>query len=142
MTNSALSRDQFTESAALSVETITYVHHWCEGLFTLKMTRPASFRFRSGEFVMIGGMATVAFANAGLPLPLAAGVVPKQFNNHMYHRISSTSSLLTLSSSHIDWFWLGCRNNATAFACHCHFGGGIEFEVRGRAADLVPILFG
>lgn len=62
-----------------------------------------------------------------LPLPLAAGVVPKQFNNHMYHRISSTSSLLTLSSSHIDWFWLGCRNNATSFACH--FGvsvGGVE----------------
>ena len=62
-------------------------------------------------------------------LPLAAGVVPKQFYNHIYHRISSTSSLFTSSlSSHIDWFLLGCRNNATAFACH--FGGGIEFEVR------------
>ena len=47
-------RDQFTESAALSVETITYVHQWNDDLFTLKMTRPASFRFRSGEFVMIG----------------------------------------------------------------------------------------
>nr|WP_245804439.1 ferredoxin--NADP reductase [Erythrobacter tepidarius] len=49
-----LTRDQFIESAALSVETITDVHHWCDGLFSLKMTRPASFRFRSGEFVMIG----------------------------------------------------------------------------------------
>ncbi|NQX96209.1 MAG: ferredoxin--NADP reductase, partial [Erythrobacter sp.] len=47
-------RDQFTESAAMSVETITHVHQWNDDLFTLKMTRPASFRFRSGEFVMIG----------------------------------------------------------------------------------------
>ncbi|MGB3471284.1 MAG: ferredoxin--NADP reductase [Erythrobacter sp.] len=47
-------REQFNESGALSVETITHVHQWNEELFSLKMTRPASFRFRSGEFVMIG----------------------------------------------------------------------------------------
>ena len=47
-------RDQFTESAALSVETITHVQQWNSELFSLKMPRPASFRFRSGEFVMIG----------------------------------------------------------------------------------------
>ncbi|QFT78611.1 ferredoxin--NADP reductase [Erythrobacter sp. THAF29] len=47
-------RSQFQESGALTVETVTDVHHWCDGLFSLKMTRPASFRFRSGEFVMIG----------------------------------------------------------------------------------------
>ena len=47
-------RDQFNESGALSVETVTYVHHWTDSLFTLKITRPPSFRFRSGEFVMIG----------------------------------------------------------------------------------------
>jgi ferredoxin--NADP+ reductase len=47
-------RTQFTESSALTIETITYVHHWNESLFSLKMTRPASFRFRSGEFIMIG----------------------------------------------------------------------------------------
>jgi ferredoxin--NADP+ reductase len=47
-------RDQFHESGALSVETITHVHHWNDDLFSLRMTRPASFRFRSGEFIMIG----------------------------------------------------------------------------------------
>ena len=41
-------------SAALSVETVTRVHHWNEHLFSFSITRPASFRFRSGEFVMIG----------------------------------------------------------------------------------------
>lgn len=54
MTKPITDRSQFQESGALTVETITHVHHWCDGLFTLKMTRPASFRFRSGEFVMIG----------------------------------------------------------------------------------------
>ena len=47
-------RDAFKESGALSVETITHVQQWNEELFTLKMTRPAAFRFRSGEFIMIG----------------------------------------------------------------------------------------
>ncbi|MEM6266270.1 MAG: ferredoxin--NADP reductase, partial [Pseudomonadota bacterium] len=47
-------REQFTENAALSVETVTGVQRWNEELFSLKTTRPASFRFRSGEFVMIG----------------------------------------------------------------------------------------
>ena len=54
-TTSAIpARDAFDESGALSVETITHVHQWNEELFTLKMTRPAAFRFRSGEFIMIG----------------------------------------------------------------------------------------
>lgn len=47
-------REAFAESGAISVETVTEVHQWNEELFSLKMTRPASFRFRSGEFIMIG----------------------------------------------------------------------------------------
>lgn len=30
------------------------VKHWTDSLFSFKITRPASFRFQSGEFVMIG----------------------------------------------------------------------------------------
>ncbi|MFS0738259.1 ferredoxin--NADP reductase [Sphingomonas sp. 1P06PA] len=41
-------------TAALSVETVRTVRHWNEHLFSFTITRPASFRFRSGEFVMIG----------------------------------------------------------------------------------------
>jgi ferredoxin--NADP+ reductase len=37
-----------------SVETVTAVRHWTDQLFSFRITRPASFRFRSGEFVMIG----------------------------------------------------------------------------------------
>ncbi|EIZ78513.1 oxidoreductase NAD-binding domain protein [Novosphingobium sp. Rr 2-17] len=45
---------ELVPSAALTVETVLSVHHWNEHLFSFKITRPASFRFRSGEFVMIG----------------------------------------------------------------------------------------
>ncbi|WP_417208403.1 ferredoxin--NADP reductase [Antarctobacter sp.] len=34
--------------------TVTEVHHYTDRLFRFRVTRPASFRFRSGEFVMIG----------------------------------------------------------------------------------------
>lgn len=35
-------------------ETVTYVHHWTDSLFTIKTTRNDALRFRSGEFAMIG----------------------------------------------------------------------------------------
>ena len=37
-------------------ERILAVRHWTDELFSLRLTRPASFRFRSGEFVMLGLM--------------------------------------------------------------------------------------
>lgn len=41
-------------SAILSVERVVRVRHWNEHLFSFAISRPARFRFRSGEFVMIG----------------------------------------------------------------------------------------
>ena len=38
-------------------QTVTAVTHWTDRLFSFRVTRPASLRFRSGEFVMIGLMA-------------------------------------------------------------------------------------
>ncbi len=37
-------------------QTVTSVEHWTDRLFSFRTTRPASLRFRSGEFVMIGLM--------------------------------------------------------------------------------------
>lgn len=36
------------------VVTVLWVKHWTDAYFSFGVTRPASFRFRSGEFVMIG----------------------------------------------------------------------------------------
>lgn len=35
-------------------ETVTYVHHWNDTLFSFRTTRQDSFRFENGQFVMIG----------------------------------------------------------------------------------------
>ncbi|MFK7762805.1 MAG: ferredoxin--NADP reductase [Roseobacter sp.] len=37
-------------------QTVTHVQHWTDRLFSFRVSRPASLRFRSGEFVMIGLM--------------------------------------------------------------------------------------
>ena len=37
-------------------QSVTSVKHWTDRLFSFRVTRPASLRFRSGEFVMIGLM--------------------------------------------------------------------------------------
>lgn len=35
-------------------ERVSWVHHWTDRLFSLRIARPASFRFTSGQFVMMG----------------------------------------------------------------------------------------
>lgn len=42
------------QSATHNVETVLWVKHWTDTYFSFGITRPAGFRFRSGEFVMIG----------------------------------------------------------------------------------------
>jgi ferredoxin--NADP+ reductase len=45
---------EFPIPAGVFAETVTEVQHYTDTLFRFRVTRPASFRFRSGEFVMIG----------------------------------------------------------------------------------------
>jgi ferredoxin--NADP+ reductase len=42
------------KEAPFHVEKVLWVKHWTDRLFSFAITRPASMRFRSGEFVMIG----------------------------------------------------------------------------------------
>ena len=45
---------QLSPPANVFAQTVTQVNHYTDRLFSFRITRPASFRFRSGEFVMIG----------------------------------------------------------------------------------------
>jgi len=45
---------EMVPTGALSVEEVLWVRHWTPHLFSFAITRPPTFRFRSGEFVMIG----------------------------------------------------------------------------------------
>lgn len=42
------------DSTAFQTVAVKWVRHWNEHLFSFAVERPASFRFRSGEFVMLG----------------------------------------------------------------------------------------
>ncbi|WP_293908258.1 ferredoxin--NADP reductase [Phenylobacterium sp.] len=41
-------------SGAFFVETVTWVHHWTDTLFSFRTTRDPALRFSSGQFVMVG----------------------------------------------------------------------------------------
>ena len=45
---------EFPIPAGVFAETVTSVQHYTDRLFKFRITRPSTFRFRSGEFVMIG----------------------------------------------------------------------------------------
>jgi len=48
------SLQQVADDKGLHLVKVTWVHHWTQGLFSFRVERPSSFRFRSGEFIMIG----------------------------------------------------------------------------------------
>ncbi|MGZ2259384.1 ferredoxin--NADP reductase [Roseobacter sp. A03A-229] len=52
--DSTQTSDSFPIPAGVFAQTVTEVAHYTDRLFKFRITRPASFRFRSGEFVMIG----------------------------------------------------------------------------------------
>ncbi len=112
MNQPIIDRDQFSESAALSVETITHVHHWTDSLFSLKMTRPASFRFRSGEFVMIG-----LPGDNGKPLLRAYSVANPSYDEELeFLSIKVQDGPLTSKLQHIkvgDPIYLGKKPTGT-----------------------------
>ena len=49
-----MSEPVFEIPAGVFSERVTFVQHYTDRLFKFRISRPASFRFRSGEFVMIG----------------------------------------------------------------------------------------
>lgn len=54
MTLDALPQSDFPVPPGVFAQTVTSVCHYTDRLFKFRITRPASLRFRSGEFVMIG----------------------------------------------------------------------------------------
>src|ERR1700704_6970306 len=46
--------DGIGEMSNFNQESVLSVHHWTDNLFSFTTTRDPSFRFRNGEFTMIG----------------------------------------------------------------------------------------
>ncbi|MFC3077508.1 ferredoxin--NADP reductase [Phenylobacterium terrae] len=54
MTDVTVAAPAVKKAGAFFVETVTWVQHWTESLFSFRTTRDPSLRFSSGQFVMVG----------------------------------------------------------------------------------------
>lgn len=97
MTYQPIGRDEFSASTALAVETVRRVKHLTEGLFSFSISRPTSFRFRSGEFVMVG------LPNEGKPLLRAYSIASPSYADELeFLSIKLPDGPLTSRLQHID----------------------------------------
>ncbi|MCX8954005.1 MULTISPECIES: ferredoxin--NADP reductase [unclassified Ruegeria] len=78
-------------------QTVTDVKHWTDSLFSFKVSRPASLRFRSGEFVMIG-----LLGDNGKPLLRAYSIASPSWDEELeFYSIKVQNGPLTSKLQHI-----------------------------------------
>lgn len=78
-------------------QTVTKVKHWTDRLFSFRVTRPASLRFRSGEFVMIG-----LLGDNGKPLLRAYSIASPAWDDELeFYSIKVPDGPLTSKLQHI-----------------------------------------
>jgi len=78
-------------------QTVTNVKHWTDRLFSFRVTRPRSLRFRSGEFVMIGLM-----GDNGRPLLRAYSIASPAWDDELeFYSIKVPDGPLTSKLQHI-----------------------------------------
>jgi len=78
-------------------QTVTSVRHWTDRLFSFRVTRPQSLRFRSGEFVMIG-----LLGDNGKPLLRAYSIASPNWDEELeFYSIKVPDGPLTSKLQHI-----------------------------------------
>jgi ferredoxin--NADP+ reductase len=84
-------------------QTVTQVRHWTDRLFSFRVTRPASLRFRSGEFVMIGLMVTDEKTGREKPLLRAYSIASPSWDDELeFYSIKVPDGPLTSRLQHIE----------------------------------------
>ncbi len=79
-------------------QTVTEVRHYTDRLFSFRVTRPQSLRFRSGEFVMIGLM-----GENGRPLLRAYSIASPSWDDELeFYSIKVPDGPLTSKLQHIQ----------------------------------------
>ena len=77
---------------------VTAVKHWTDRLFSFRVTRPKSLRFRSGEFVMIG-----LLGDTGKPLLRAYSIASPAWDDELeFYSIKVPGGPLTSKLQHIQ----------------------------------------
>jgi ferredoxin--NADP+ reductase len=77
MTEVSVAQPALKASGAFYVETVTWVQHWTESLFSFRTTRDPGLRFASGQFVMVGLMVD------GKPLVRAYSVASPSWHDEL-----------------------------------------------------------
>jgi ferredoxin-NADP reductase len=93
--------EEYAEGKGLYLQTVTWVHHWTSGLFSFRTDRPASFRFASGEFVMIG-----LLGPDGKPVMRAYSIVSPSWEEHLEFfsvKVRSPPAFSTSRSATRSW---------------------------------------
>lgn len=88
-----------TSSAARppNIQAVTSITHWNERLFSFRVTRPESLRFRSGEFTMIG-----LPGDNGKPLQRAYSIASPSWDEELeFYSIKVQNGPLTSRLKHI-----------------------------------------
>ncbi|MDZ7711514.1 MAG: ferredoxin--NADP reductase [Roseovarius sp.] len=84
-------------------QTVTQVKHYTDRLFSFRVTRPASLRFRSGEFVMIGLMQTDEKTGREKPLLRAYSIASPSWDDELeFYSIKVQDGALTSRLQHIE----------------------------------------
>ena len=79
-------------------QTVTSVQHWTDRLFSFRVSRPQTLRFRSGEFVMIGLM-----GENGKPLLRAYSIASPSWDEELeFYSIKVPDGPLTSRLQHIQ----------------------------------------
>ena len=79
-------------------QVVTSVTHWTDRLFSFRVTRPATLRFRSGEFVMIG-----LLDDKGKPLLRAYSIASPSWDEELeFYSIKVPDGPLTSRLQHIQ----------------------------------------
>ena len=90
--------DQKSKPALPDAQTVTAVRHYTDRLFSFRTTRPASLRFRSGEFVMIG-----LLGDNGKPLLRAYSIASPSWDDELeFYSIKVQDGPLTSRLQHIQ----------------------------------------
>ncbi len=121
---------------AFNLETVTFVRHWTPSLFSLKTTRDPSFRFDSGQFVMLG------LEVDGKPLLRAYSIVSAAWADELeFYSIKVADGPLTSRLQHIqvgDGILIGKKPTGTLVLDGLRPGANLY--LLGTGTGLAPFL--
>ncbi|MDP2697211.1 ferredoxin--NADP reductase [Thalassospira sp.] len=120
----------------LNEETVTYVHHWTDTLFSFKTTRDPGFRFINGQFAMIG------LEVEGKPLLRAYSMVSANYDEELeFFSIKVPNGPLTSRLQHIkvgDKILVGRKPTGTLI--HDNLLPGKNLYLLSTGTGLAPFM--